>query len=456
MKSKKVLIAIFILIVTLLIGTVKVQAASAGIEASKKQVEVGDEVTITAKFTAAAWNIKVSGNGISGASYAAQTSDLSEQANEKTFKLDTSKAGTYTVTISGDITDSNGETKDVSQSCTIIVKEKTVTPPPQQEPEPEQEPQPEQQPETPTTKELEFTSIANKTMYIETTTNFRSEYKINTSNIIAKLSAGTEVTQVGISKTQSEGYTWSKIIYNGQTGYVINGNLTPTKPEEPVEEPKTEEPTEEPEEKPQEEPAPVDTTDETTETKDGLKNLEIEGVTLTPEFTPNVYEYRIILKQDINELTINAIPVLENAKVTIAGNTNLKEGENLITIIVYNAENETATYQITVNKNTLDLSDTDNLLKIGTQSAKRNLILFVAILTVAIIALVVVMILKRKNEEEYEEDFDINSEESLEFTENEQIVDNEEENIENETTEEEVDQIENRRPRREKRKGKHF
>ena len=84
MKSKKILIAILILIATILIGTVRVEAATAEIYASKATVEVGESVTITAKFVAAAWNIKVSGNGIDGESYASQTSDLSETENVKT------------------------------------------------------------------------------------------------------------------------------------------------------------------------------------------------------------------------------------------------------------------------------------------------------------------------------------------------------------------------------------
>ena len=64
MKNKKILISIVILIAILILGTIKVEAASAKIEASTSTAEVGAEVTITAKFTAAAWHIKVSGNGI--------------------------------------------------------------------------------------------------------------------------------------------------------------------------------------------------------------------------------------------------------------------------------------------------------------------------------------------------------------------------------------------------------
>ena len=178
MKNKKILVTIFILIITLLIGTINVKAASYEIGASKKTVEVGEEVTITVKFVAAAWNVKVSGNGITGASYASQTSDLSEAETVKTFKLDTSKAGTYTITVSGDITDSNGSTQDLNKSCTVTVNEKPVTP----EPKPETPPVEQKPEEQPTTKELEFTTV-NETVYVTGTVNVRKSYSASSESL---------------------------------------------------------------------------------------------------------------------------------------------------------------------------------------------------------------------------------------------------------------------------------
>lgn len=466
MKKIYYILSSFIISIILLLGLQsKAYAASATISASASEIEKGNSVNISADIkSASSWELDIITTGGTLNKSDSRVGNTDSGNNEsKTITIGTfsaSEAGTYTITLSGYVVDGDTLSKvTVSETVKITVTDPTTG---NQDQEPETEPEP----ETPTTSELEFTNVANKTMYIETTTNFRSEYKINSSNIITKLSAGTEVIQIGISKTQSDGYTWSKIIYNGQTGYVINGNLTKTKPEEDVEEPTSEEPAEEtPAETPVDEPTTVDTTDDDTEATDGLKSLEIEGITLSPEFSSSVYEYRIIVKQDVSELTINAVPALEGATVTIAGNTNLKEGENLITIVVYNAENQVATYQITANKNTLDLTDTDNLLKSGTQSAKRNLIIFIVVLAVAIVALVVVMILKRRHEEEYEDDYEEDNEENYgrnnkegqEFTANEQTVENiKEKSVQNEITEDEAEQEETRRPRREKRKGKHF
>lgn len=433
MKNKKILISIVILIVILIIGTIKVEAASAKIEASASTAEVGAEVTITAKFTAAAWNVKVSGNGITGASYAAQTSDLAEAENVKTFKLDTSKAGTYTISITGDITDANGETKDINQSCKVTINEKKVDPPVQQQnPEP-----PKQEPEKPKVEEKPNFTDVNKTMYARKTINLRESW--STDSKATLVAGGTELKVTATSTNKVNDFVWYRVTYNGKTKYVASYLLTD---EKPVEEQPQEQPKEDPAEEPTEEP---ETNEEPTAEKQTLTSLEIEGITLSPKFDPEVFEYRVIVKEDISKLKINALSDIEGAVVSIAGNDNLQEGENLITIVVYNAQNEAqATYQITTNKTTIDLSPTDKMLQMGTIEAKRNAIIFVSILGMTLVALIVVMILrainKRKNhkQEQYgdetienktiQEFIENNEEEKTESTETEQVVENKDEN----------------------------
>jgi len=209
-------------------------------------------------------------------------------------------------------------------------------------------------------------------------------------------------------------------------------------PEEPVEKP-VEQPTED-------EPLDTKNEDETSESgeeiNDGLKSLEIEGGTLSPSFSPNVYEYRVIVKKDLSELPINAIPALEGATVTIAGN-DLQEGENLITILVYNENNDPVTYQITTNKNTLNLAETDKMLSEGTLQAKRNVIIFISTLGGGIVALIILMIIKNKTINNEYEDERIEEQ----FTNKEESV----ENTQAETVQEEIIQ-----DKKEKKKGKHF
>lgn len=455
MKNKKILVTILILIVTLLIGTINVKAASCEIGANKKTVEVGEDVTITVKFIAAAWNVKVNGNGITGASYASQTSDLSEVETVKTFKLDTSKAGTYTITVSGDITDANGATQDLNKTCTVTVNEKTViqetkpeqpttpTPTPEPKPEqstPEQKPEPEK-PTTPTVEQKPEFKDTKKTMYAGKDINLRESW--STESAATSIDKGTELTVTATSSNKVNGYVWYRVTYNGKSLYVASNLLTDNKPEmeEEQEQPVEEKPT-------VEEPQNTNGKDDKNNiVKDGLKSLQIEGITLSPTFNPEVYEYRTILKENVNELVINAVPAVEGWEVTVAGNSNIVEGENLITIVVYNENgNVEATYQIIVNKNTLNLSETDNILKLGTKTARRNLIIFIAILTIALSALIVVMVLRNKNQ--LEED---------EFTNEEENVENPGEIlIEKEQTDGEKGQEETYRANKDKRKGKHF
>lgn len=78
-----------------------------------------------------------------------------------------------------------------------------------------------------------------------------------------------------------------------------------------------------------------------------------EGYALTPEFSTEIYEYTLELKEDLKEISINAVPTLEDAKVEILGNKDLAEGENIVTIKVTSADgSQTIEYKIKVIKNT--------------------------------------------------------------------------------------------------------
>ena len=80
-----------------------------------------------------------------------------------------------------------------------------------------------------------------------------------------------------------------------------------------------------------------------------LKSLEVEGATLTPEFSESKYLYKTSLEQikvdKLEALKINAVPNNESATIEILGNDNLTEGENIITILV-KYDDEMTTYQI--------------------------------------------------------------------------------------------------------------
>lgn len=101
------------------------------VTASKTTASVNEAVTVTVSFNAAAWNLSVGGDlaQISGnnppfalAGYSNSNPAANEQVSQ-TYTVDTSTAGTKTVTVTGDITDENEVvTRNISQSVTITVE----------------------------------------------------------------------------------------------------------------------------------------------------------------------------------------------------------------------------------------------------------------------------------------------------------------------------------------------
>ena len=135
----------------------------------------------------------------------------------------------------------------------------------------------------------------------------------------------------------------------------------------------------------------------------GLKSLSIKGLTLSPSFKNDVYEYTVGLREDLSSLEIETETTSETAKVEITGNENLKQGENIITILVSDSKtDETATYQIIVNKNVTANSVKVNWLNPTTWGKEE--IIKVSIIAVVIILIICAIILKIKISRE-ENDF---------------------------------------------------
>ena len=123
-KIKKIISSI-ILIVAFITTLNVTYAASASITAAKKTAYVGDKVKVTVTVKAAAWNLKVSGSA--SGDIIGFNMDGKNQTTTKTYTVKCSKVGTYTVKISGDITDENDANSIINKSVTITVKEKTTT-----------------------------------------------------------------------------------------------------------------------------------------------------------------------------------------------------------------------------------------------------------------------------------------------------------------------------------------
>lgn len=101
----------------------------------------------------------------------------------------------------------------------------------------------------------------------------------------------------------------------------------------------------------------ADETD-TNGTKSGdnsLSSLTLSNGTLSPSFKGSVTEYTAEVGSDVNEITVT--PVASNSKAeieSITGNKDLKEGANVITVVVKAENGTTASYKITVTKGSTD------------------------------------------------------------------------------------------------------
>lgn len=120
MKKTKYLLT---LISAFSLGIISAFAATASISAPK-QVEVGHSVKATVTVNAAAWDIKVNGTGNTNGCTTHDANASEKGTNVKkyiTVSCTANSTGIIKVTYSGDITDANGSTKDVSGSTTINV-----------------------------------------------------------------------------------------------------------------------------------------------------------------------------------------------------------------------------------------------------------------------------------------------------------------------------------------------
>lgn len=352
-KSVKIFIStIFFLAIVLLFS--KVNAASADISANKTTATVGDSVTITVKFTAAAWDLTVSGTGVSSAHYTDTTDDAKNKTTTKTLTLDTSSVGTKTINLTGSVSDGDTDvTSKINKSVKVTINEKTNS----------------------GTNQSGNTSSSNGS-----SNSSNSSGKENTKASITKVVINgitvkkdlpvTNKDSVTVNVTTSNGEglkiynSLTKKTINADSGKVVtvpimegtntltitsNSGATATRkiysqkeeetPGNFIEEPKE-------------------------EIKVLLKSLSIKSVKseekeaidfkLTPEFSSEIYEYSIIIPQEYNDITkldIKAIASQDDFTVEITGNENLVDGENIVTILVKSKDGEkSATYKIIVNK----------------------------------------------------------------------------------------------------------
>lgn len=439
---KKIIISMIVLLIAI---TAKSMAADINVSSSKKTISNGESasITISSSYTGKV-SISVSG-GTSSSS-----SEWIEGSTSITVKANSDNGVKVTVTPAGKMSDSSGNLKNISGNSISISGKSTSNEKNDSTKNNEKNnndskkndnndsKKNDNKDNSDTATEPTFKS-ANDKVYATGDINIRKSYSAD-SEKVGTLKAGESVTRTGISENG-----WSKVSYNGGTGYIKTSLLTTEEPSKASDKalktlevtPEGLDPEFNPEttsytlnvgadvEKleikaaPNDEKATVEITgneslvagdnavkitvtaqDGTTRiytinvkkgeaTTLGLSSLKVNGYTLSPKFSSNVYEYKInVLDPNITKLDISAVANIENAKVEITGNTNLVKGENTVTITVTSEDGkEKVIYQILVNKDS-DATATTN---------KKDMIIYGGIVVgVILIFVIIIIVVKSK------------------------------------------------------------
>lgn len=341
-----------IMITMFAIITIPNESNAYSVSPASLNLTVGGTATITINSSGETGRYDISSSNSSVASVS--PSSAWGENNSVSITVTAKAAGTATITVTPTDVSNSATGSAVSGARQITVAVSNPTPKPSPTPTP-----------APT-----FQNV-NQTVYATTEVNVRSSYSTSSSRI-GSLQKGQSVTRTGIG---SNG--WSRVTFNGQTGYINSQYLTTTKPaEEPTTEPSIEPST-----------PPEETTNDAK-----LKSLSIVGVELTPEFNQDVTSYSANIGEEVTEVEVVAEVNSEKTKYEVVGNTELKDGENTVTITV-TAENGTVTtYEVKLLKNVepAPIEDNTNNTPVDTNKTETK-INYKLILIIGVIVLITII-----------------------------------------------------------------
>ena len=134
-------------------------------------------------------------------------------------------------------------------------------------------------------------------------------------------------------------------------------------------------------------------------TNNYLSKLEIEGYEL--EFNKDTLEYSIKVSSDVETLDITAVAEDAGARVNIYGNSDFKEGENTVTVVVTAEDGSERTYTITVDKEAkkevVDKNEDNTEEENGNNQLEKTIII---ILIILVIIGLLYLIFKKDDEED--------------------------------------------------------
>ena len=432
----------FIILIFALIIPNNVMAVDADINSDVTTMQTTESATITANISdTETWSLRFTTNGgeLSGTTAAADAAGSEVSQNVLNAKFTATEAGTYTITLSGEIANSdmvtNKEKKSISKSITIKVvnpvEEEKPSEPEQTSENNEQEQQSEDNPseqqpsdntsETETPAVVKSSDASLKELTAQTTnsslsvtkdgTKYSATVESNINAVTFTVEAGSDkatidsnrsTSGIGFIKNSGSGnkktYTMSnlkegnnviKITIEAEDGTQRNYNFVVTRKVVEKAETKSDEPvtiTPNIDEKPIDNSEPQKAEEDKDEL--GLKTLVITGVQLSPKFDSRVYEYTASVEGS-DSVEIIATPMTDGANVEIVGNKNLVNGENLITILVKKDE-DTKTYQIILTKTEKKLT-TETSVAASTDDSGFSW-KYIAIIAVAVIIVIIVTI----------------------------------------------------------------
>lgn len=334
-RVTKIVIAILIFVcVIALMG--KVHAASASVNTSSTTITKGQSATITVSVSKTeVYNLRISSSGgtLSGTTADAESfgAEKSKSVFTATFKAST--AGKYTINLSGDISGKDLKKKSVSSSVTITVKEASsgTNPNSSSGTSSNSSGGNSSSSSTNSSTEIKKSNIANLKTLVPSVGELVPEFDKKTKEYVIYVE--NEVTKMEF-KTSKE---------DSKSTYTIKGNEKLKIGENTV-------------------TITVTAEDGTTnkykikviraeEFIMQLNTLSITGYRLNPEFSPEIYEYKINVVNDVESVEVIATSNMENIPVEITGQDNLEIGENIVIITMRSADgSKTQEYKIIVNK----------------------------------------------------------------------------------------------------------
>ena len=399
MKKKiKILSILFLTIFFIIIYKSNVKAASASISANKTSVTLGETVTITTTINGASWDISLSGAISKG--YADTTDDAENGTKTYTSSFTPSSTGTYTVSLSGNVTDSNDSRASVSDQVTINVSQASsggsssgnsssgssssgssssggsATSNDKTTPTPEKE-----------SSNANLSNLGIRPNDFSGFTPGTTTYDVTVPEDVESVEvyataqdSGATISGTG-NKTLEYGENALSVVVTAEDGTTKTYTINATREGEGE-------------------------TEEETEVVNGLSNITIGDLQLNPSFKTDVYEYTVKYIGEDTSLDIQAVATDPSYTVEIVGNEELKEGENTITILVTDSEgNNVATYQLTVNKSLVDEEALAREEQEKQQQEQKRMFMIAGGIIALILIIVIIIVIKRRKNRAYAEEF---------------------------------------------------